>query len=69
MQKSQNNVADARRISDGKIDAEGSYAELASNGSLQQLLAECEEEEKAQREKARDDEADDDGQHVYRSAD
>lgn len=37
-------------MKDGKIDAEGSYAELMSNGALQQLLEECEEERQKERE-------------------
>ncbi|GMT31383.1 hypothetical protein PFISCL1PPCAC_22680, partial [Pristionchus fissidentatus] len=35
-------------MKDGKIDAEGSYAELMSNGALQQLLEECEEERRTE---------------------
>ncbi|GMR31751.1 hypothetical protein PMAYCL1PPCAC_01946, partial [Pristionchus mayeri] len=49
-------------MKDGKIESEGSYAELMSNGALQQLLEECEEER--QKEALREEEerkaADDD---------
>lgn len=33
-------------ILDGKIEVEGSYAELMQQGALEQLLKECEMEEK-----------------------
>ena len=49
--------------SDGKIDAEGSYAELMANGALQQLLEECEDERNNQTEKK---ESEEDGEGLER---
>lgn len=45
-----------RQNADGRIESEGSYAELMSNGALEALLEECEKEAKKE-----DDDEDADG--------
>lgn len=42
-------------MKDGRIEYEGSYAELMANGALNQLLAECEEEERTRKERSEEE--------------